>query len=324
MSNQGEGRTKRLTPVAIADAHVDVLWRMDEERHPFYGDSPLMASYQKMQEAHVRTQVFALFTSPRRSSGTQLEQVLRCLDRFYHDVVRPGSVRMVVDAKGLSAAHQQGEVAAVLSLEGAGCLHGQVSLLRVLHRLGVRGVGLTWNDANEFADGCLEDRNAGLTRSGRELVRELARLGMWLDLAHLGDGSTADALRCSDGPVMASHANARQVHPHPRNLPDAVIREIVQRDGWIGLTFEGSFVSEREHLSMDAVLEHVDYMLNLGAEDHLGFGSDFDGTSHPIPGLADMGDYPALARKLRERYGEALTRKLMAENLERFLLQVLS
>ncbi len=310
-----------VTPVA--DAHVDVLWRMDEQGHPFYGESPLMASYARMRASHVRTQVFALFSSPRQSPGAQLEQVMRSLDVFYEEVLRPGSVQLATDAHSLAGAHATGQVAALLSLEGAGCLRGQVSLLRVLHRLGVRGVGLTWNDANEFADGCLEGRNAGLTQRGRELVREMERLGLWLDLAHLGDQSTADALRTFDGPVMASHANARSVYAHPRNLTDAVIHEIRERDGWIGVTFEGSFVAEPEHLGVEAVLRHIDHLLQLGAEDHVGFGSDFDGTSHPVPGLVDMEDYHALSERLRERYGRRLAKKLLYENLERFLTRVL-
>jgi membrane dipeptidase len=309
---------------AVADAHVDVLWRMDKEGWSFYGESPLMASYARMRRAGVQTQVFALFSMPDQSADAQLEQVMRCIDLFYHRVVQRGKVRAVSSREQLEQARAAGEIAAVLSLEGGGCLRGQTSILRVLHRLGVCGVGLTWNAANELADGCGEPRDAGLTAAGRDVVRELARLGMWVDIAHLGDQGVRDVLRLTDGPVMASHANARAVYEHRRNLPDPVIRELVHRGGWIGLTFEASFVANASELGVEAVFRHLDHMLDLGAKDCLGFGSDFDGTSHPLPGLADMDDYPAFAESLHQRYGDALARKLLFENFDRFLKRVWS
>ncbi|MCL6516240.1 MAG: dipeptidase [Alicyclobacillus sp.] len=307
----------------MADAHVDVLWRMLEEGAAFYGDSELRASYDRLRRGGVGTQVFALFVMPNRSSTEQLEKVLACVDLFYRRVVSDGLVMPVRSAEELRQVRARGALAGLLSLEGGGCLRGQPSLLRVLFDLGVRGVGLTWNHANELADGCREPRGAGLTDAGRRVVREMARLGMWLDLAHLSDAGMADALRVTDGPVMASHANARAVFEDGRNLPDEVIREIIARRGWMGLVFEASFVGPVTEASAQDVFRHLDHVLNLGGEDCVGFGSDFDGASHPLPGLSDASDYAAFADALVDRYGRDLAEKILWKNFERFLLEAL-
>lgn len=306
--------------LAVADAHVDVLWRMEAEGLSFYDDLTLLqAGYQKLQSGGVTTQVFALFTMPTASAGAQLESILRQIDVFGQRVIRRHSVAGVRTRKDYQAAQTAGEIVAILSLEGGGCLHGRTAPLRVLNQLGVQGLGLTWNSANELADGCMEPRGAGLTESGRKVLSELNRMHMWVDIAHLSDAGVRDVFRWSEGPVMASHANSRAVHPHPRNLSDAVIQELIRRDGWIGLTFEASFVGHVGSTSRTDLFRHIDHLLDLGAENVLGFGSDFDGTFTAVQGLADAADYESLAEMLVESYGRGVAEKLLHRNFESFL-----
>jgi membrane dipeptidase len=308
----------------VADAHVDVLYKMvyDDEM-TFYNKSPLQASMQKLKTANVKTQVFALFVPAELPSLSQLEMVLKSIDMFYRRVASPEAVVAVRTQHELRDVRKADKLAGILSLEGGGCLHGDTAILRMLFELGVRGAGLTWNPGNELADGCKEARNAGLTEAGKAVVKEMVRLGMWVDLAHLADAGVKDVLRLTDGVVMASHANVRAVHDHPRNLTDDTIREIVSRRGWMGLTFEGSFIADEGKQNVDALLSHLDYVLALGGEDCVGFGSDFDGTSHPVPGLDNAGDYAALKDILVQRYGQHLAEKILFYNFERFLLDVL-
>jgi membrane dipeptidase len=308
----------------IADAHVDVLYRMEREGCDFYGPSPLHASAEKLLSAGVATQVFALFVSPNLPSDYQLEIVLRQIDLFYEHVVRDAVLRPVRALSDLHIARREGVIAGLLSLEGGGCLRGQPEMLRTLHRLGVRGIGLTWNDANELSDGCREPRGGGLTALGLDVVREAHRLRMWVDLSHLSDQGIADLFDCTSGPLMASHANCRSIHPHPRNLSDDVIRELFRREGWMGLVFEGSFVGSPPDVTVDRLLLHLDHVLRLGGEDYVGFGSDFDGLAHPIPGLSDAGDYRRFADLLEQRYGSALAEKILFQNFESFLQRTLS
>ncbi len=307
----------------VADAHVDVLMKLLNEKIRFVEHGPeLEASLPSLAAGHVATQVFALFVMPQADAGGQLHDVLREIDAFYQQIACVPTVRMVKSRSDLRAARSQGQMAAMLSLEGGGCLQGRVEVLRMLNELGVRGMGLTWNDANELADGCGELRGGGLTRAGRAVVRELQRLSMWIDLAHLHDTGIRDILRITDGPVMASHANARTVHEHRRNLTDDVIREIIRRDGWMGLTFEASFLADGQ-ATVEDVFRHLEHVLTLGGEHHVGFGSDFDGTSHPVPGLARSGDYANFAEQLANRYGEALAKRLLFDNFEDFLMRQL-
>ena len=318
-------QTHSSSSYSVADAHVDVLWRMEREGLDFYEDAcGLMASYDELRAGGVKTQVFALFTSPTQSPEGQLNSVLRQLDLFHQRVVRTPDVRLIQSQADVESAALGAEISALLSIEGGGCLSGQVHVLRTMHRLGVRGLGLTWNRANELADGCLESRSAGLTSAGREIVQELSRLHMWVDLAHLADAGVMDVFRHSNGAVMASHANARAVQNHPRNLTDTTITEIVRRKGWIGLTFEASFVGDVATVARTDLYPHIDHMLSLGAEDVLGFGSDFDGTSNALSGLARASDYVQLADELELRYGKALTEKVLYHNFQRFLHSVLA
>ncbi|GLV12437.1 diguanylate cyclase [Alicyclobacillus hesperidum] len=308
-----------MNRIPVADAHVDVLMKLLNPDIRFHSDHPeLAANYASLQQGGVATQVFALFVEPKWDPATQLYAVLREIDAFYEQIASLASIRAIRTREDLRMARQQQQLAALLSLEGAGCLRGSVEVLRILHHLGVRGVGLTWNDANELADGCGELRGGGLTRAGRDVLREMQHLSMWIDLAHLHDAGVRDVLRLTDGPVMASHANARAVHAHRRNLTDDTIREIIRRQGWIGLTFEARFVAEGQ-VRIDDVFRHLDHILELGGQHHVGFGSDFDGTSNDIVGLTASRDYAPFAQQVLDRYGRELGSAVLFGNFEAFL-----
>lgn len=307
----------------ISDAHTDVLMRMAEENLHFDTTEKLAAGQKALRAGNVKAQVFALFVWPQLPAAVQMEQVLRELDLFYEQVTADGVVLPVRTWAEFESAQQAGQIAGLLSVEGGGCLRGQVELLRILYRLGVRGMGLTWNGANELADGCKEGRGSGLTTAGREVVLEMVRLGMWVDIAHLADRGVEDIFTLTNAPVMASHANARHVHDHPRNLTDDVIREVTRRNGWIGLTFEASFLGDAKEVGVDDVCRHLDHLLKLGAENCVGFGSDFDGTSTAASGLSSAADYAQLSEKLVERYGQYTAEKICSGNFERYLHQIL-
>jgi membrane dipeptidase len=309
--------------VRIADAHVDVLWRMLRSDASFYGESQLQASYDKLYKSGVATQVFALFVDPADPDTRQLEDVLVSIDKFYRHVVSPGLVHAIRSVDELVAARNEGVMAGLLSIEGGGCLRGKPELLRVMFDLGVRGMGLTWNAPNALADGCMEPRGSGLTGAGREVVAEMARLGMWIDIAHLSDNGVEDVFSLAKGQVMASHANARQVHNHPRNLSDSVIKELVRRRGWMGMVFEPTFVDSGDYVSSTQLFRHMDHILELGGEDILGLGSDFDGTTTPVSGLSDAGDYATFATTVKDRYGATLADKILFQNFEDFLMRSL-
>lgn len=307
-----------MTVKPVADAHVDVLMRMDQEGHSFSGKNSLQAGLQNLLTGGVATQVFALYVSPKLSSSEQLSSVLRQIDKFFNEVVATGKVAAVTNLESLQRARELGQIAGMLSLEGGGCLHGQTAILRCLATLGVRGMGLTWNNPNELADGCGELRGAGLTSAGRGIIEEMIQRSMWIDIAHLADRGVADIFEMTDSSVMASHANARQVHAHRRNLTDEVIAELIRRNGWMGITFEASFVAQ-EQVGIDNVFRHVDHVLSLGGENTLGFGSDFDGTSNIVSGLSSADHYRRFAELVMYRYGDVIGEKILFQNFESYL-----
>ena len=314
---------------AVADAHCDVLYRMQGNKIHDFRDDRLSAGLHELCAGQVKTQVFALFVTPDASSTAQLARVLQQIDIYDTCVARTFAahdsqphVEPVTSRSTLERVRTDHNIAGLLSLEGGGCLCGDPALLRILFRLGVRGIGLTWNPANELADGCREPRGGPLTKAGVAVAAEAWRQGMWVDIAHLSDHGVDELFTLGEGALMASHANCRRIHDHPRNLRDESIRELICRDGWIGLTFEASFVKSGSAVP-DDVFRHLEHVLELGGEHHVGFGSDFDGTSHNIPGLSRASDYSGMAEALVKRYGHRIANAILFDNFETFLGRVL-
>ena len=194
---------------------------------------------------------------------------------------------------------QPGVPGLMLSFEGAEPLADDPHLLEAFHGLGVRMVSLTWNGRNGFADGLLvAERPSGLTRLGKDLLRRMADLGMVLDLAHIAEPGFWDALDAFDGPVVVSHANARAVHDHPRNMSDDQIRAIASRGGVIGTVFYPRFLGEEGTFA--DVVAHVRHLRAVGGPCVLALGADLDGvTSLPV-GFTGVQDLPLVTAALLE------------------------
>ena len=179
------------------------------------------------------------------------------------------------------AALEAGKFAGILTVEGGCVLAGELDRVAAIRDAGVRMLTLTWNGPNELASG--HDSAGGLTAFGREAITELERCGVLVDVSHLNDRGFEELLSVAKKPFVASHSNARSVCGHRRNLPDAFIQEMVRRGGLIGLNYSRHFLSDREGGGgLDDLYRHVCYFLELGAEDCLALGSDYDGTDiHP-------------------------------------------
>ncbi|PTM58906.1 dipeptidase [Desmospora activa] len=309
------------------DLHCDVLsklWRdpdlsFYEERE----ETGLDVTYPRASRAGVGMQVFAIFVSPSVPRAQTWEAALAQVDLFYEKVViGERQVFPVLDRSDVKRLGTDKRLGALLLLEGADAIQGELSHLRLLHRLGVRMVGLTWNYANEVADGIEEERGGGLTRFGRTFVQEMARLGIILDVSHLSVRGFWEVMEMTEVPVLASHSNCRAICPHRRNLEDDQIRALIQRDGLIGLTFVPKFLHpDPDQARVDDLFRHLDHLLELGAEHHIAFGSDFDGIDQKVPGLENTGDLPELEKLLARRYPEHLRIGCQRENAHRFLLK---
>lgn len=309
----------------VIDGHADILYRMEKENIRFYdAESPLHQNYHHLHASGVDLQVFVTFVDPHGSLGDQLLRVLRSLHRYKAEVARPGVVTTIYSKEDLEAAPwTNGSKAALLSVEGADSLQGEISVLHTWFALGVRLVGLTWNGGNCVADGVGEPRGAGLTAFGRTVVATMNDLGMLIDVSHLAPQGVDDVLAQSRQPIVASHSNACAVYDHRRNLRDEQIRAIASRGGMVGATFVPAFIGAGNHISSSDLLRHIDHLLTIAGPDAVGLGSDFDGIATTPVDLRNGSDYPAFLEALWVRYGEAVCGKLFGGNWLRVLGAVL-
>lgn len=310
------------------DGHADILNRMGANGSDFYDPvAALHMNYRRLKESGVDLQVFVTFVEPDVPQGEQLYRVFASLRRFHVNVARPGVVEAVRTARDLRAmiralATGDRRLYALLSVEGADALGGELGVLDAWFALGVRVIGLTWNPANCIADGVGEPRGAGLTQFGRQVVRRMQELGMLVDVSHLSARGVMDVLELANGPIVASHSNAAALHAHRRNLTDDQVRAIAAGGGLVGATFMPEFLGDGKVRSVD-VIRHLDRLLDLAGPDHVGLGSDFDGIDETPEDLRDGADYPRLLEQIYARYGDAVASRVAGGNWLRILSQVL-
>ena len=250
--------------------------------------------------------------------GAHLAYAMDAHGFLFEEIAAFGSpVTVVKRADDIERAKREGVPAIILAVENANCTEASLHIVRSLYELGVRSIGLTHHTSSVAADGCYEAREgAGLTRFGVTLVREMNRLGMLVDLAHVSPAGFYHALEVSTRPVMFTHGNTAAICDHPRNLTDDQLRALARRRGVIGMSFVPSFVS-REAPDLGKLLDHIDHAVKVGGVDCVGIGSDFDGGGTL---LRDAREMPEITRGLFERgYGEAEVRKILGENTLRVI-----
>lgn len=305
----------------IVDAHCDSLFvpfgrRRDIVQRADFGD----VDVPRLLEGGVTGQFMALLVNDERG-GTA--RALEGLDLLYDAVDRCPSLTLATRAEHLRAAKEAGRVAAVVHIEGSDALEGRLSTLRMLHRLGVRSLGLTHNARNRAGDGIDEAATGGgLSSFGKAIVAEMDRLGILVDISHLSPAGVRDVFALRRLPVIASHSNAHAVHPHPRNLTDRELAQLAATGGVACVTFVADFLTDGAP-ALSHVIDHVDYMVSVVGYEHVGIGSDYDGFQgvHPT-GLEDVTCYPALTDGLLARgHGLDAVRAIMGGNLLRALEQ---
>ena len=247
------------------------------------------------------------------------EQLARHAERIV-DARDAAAVRAVLEG-GASTPH----VAAVRTIENARLFAADLGLVEGLSRDGLLMASLTWNAAGPLASGV--DGAGGLTPLGRTVLAELERCGVALDISHLNDEGTHDALARSTRPVAASHSNSRAVCNHPRNLTDRQFLEVCETGGVVGLNYCQDFLVEEGSslplgsVTFDHVAAHIEHWLELGGEDVIALGGDFDGADVPVC-IATAAEMPSFQELLLARFGETVTHKLCYENALSFFERV--
>ncbi len=213
---------------------------------------------------------------------------------------------------------------ALLSVEGGNALCGRLSALRMLYKLGVRSLTLTWNGRNELGVGASEGEDAaGLTDVGKNVVSLMNKLGMIVDVSHLSEKGFWDVAKTSDKAFIASHSNAKKLCGHWRNLTDEQIKEIIKRNGFIGINFCSDFLREGGSKISD-IMRHIEHILSFGGENVVGFGGDFDGVDDLPEGIFGVQDMEKIINELlKQNYHETVINNILYGNLDRTLKLIL-
>ena len=281
----------------------------------------------RLIESGVDLQVFAAYIQPEYKIERALHRVMQLADRFYQ-MLDTHKDRMMPFTKvsDVYEAERSAKIAAMLSIEGGEAVEADLGILRMLHGLGVRAITLTWNERNQIADGAAEGRTkGGLTNFGVELVGEMNKIGMVVDVSHLSDAGFFDVIQTTKNPIIASHSNCRAICNHRRNLTDEMIKLLADNGGVTGMNFAPAFVDERkDNASLERVLDHVDHIVKLVGIDYVGLGSDFDGIETTPKGLENVTKMPYFTEGLVKRgYKEDDILKILGGNFLRVFRKVI-
>lgn len=299
------------------DAHCDTISRPDLQslRH-YRGQLDL----QRLHDFATAGQLFAIFFPSAGLDAEEIWSETRRQHRRFVDELAANSDLAVHcrTAEEAAQAFHQGKVAAFLSIEGAELLNCDVALLREAADWGVRAINLTWNYANAVSGTNVQEPERGLSDLGRRFVREAQKHSILMDVSHLSEPGFWDLMDITEAPVIASHSNCKALCPHPRNLTDEQIKALVANHGFAGLNFYTAFVGERG--DMDELIAHIERFWELGGEDVLGLGGDWDGCDSLAADFSGIQDLPKLYEALsRRNYSDRLLQKLFSGNLLRVL-----
>jgi membrane dipeptidase len=373
-------RVLRTSPVL--DGHNDLPWRIredsvhprDVEAYDLRGDAPGMTDLPRLREGHVGAQFWSIYIPGEREDRTyrpngavasvpgyarvQLEQ----FDIARRTIAKYPELQWTPTAREVRASIRRGKIGSLLGLEGGHAIENSLALLRLYYDLGARYMTLTHNVTLDWADAALDSaKRGGLTPFGREVVREMNRLGMLVDLSHVSPATMSAALDVTEAPVIFSHSGSRALVDHPRNVPDSILARVPKNGGVVMVPFVTAFVSpavkahddslqaftvaaRRRHPSDTAavraeyatwllahprpratlaqVADHIEQVRRVAGVDHVGLGGDFDGITENVVGLEDVSTYPALFAELARRgWSDADLAKLASGNVLRVLTQ---
>jgi membrane dipeptidase len=360
-----------LSRFPVVDGHNDLPWALREARPAAAGAPPWATDIAgpvsfthtdlpRLRAGGVGGQFWSVYVPAELAGDGAVAATLEQIDLVRQLIARhPGELELTVTAAEAAAAMAAGKVACLIGAEGGHSIAASLPVLRTLYQLGVRYLTLTHNRNVPWADSATDQPAAGgLTAFGREVVREMQRLGMLVDLSHVAPATMTAALDAAQAPVIFSHSSALALCDHPRNVPDEVLSRLPANGGVCMVTFVPEFVSQpcrdwelgvsaemsrvgldygdlarrrafrralgerqpRPAATLADVADHVDYVRAVAGVDHVGLGGDYDGVDQQPAGLADVSCYPALIAELAGRgWSESDLGRLTSGNILRVL-----
>jgi membrane dipeptidase len=250
-----------------------------------------------------------------RATLEQIDVVHRMVRKY------PDTFELALTAADVERIFKSGRIASLIGMEGGHSIDNSLATLRMFHAVGARYMTLTHSANVRWADsGTDKPKLGGLSKFGEEVVREMNRLGMLVDLSHTSPDTMRDAIRVSEAPVIFSHSDARALNDHGRNVPDDVLTLLRGNGGVVMVTFVPGFLTRAGKATLADVANHMDYVRRVAGPDHVGIGSDFDGIETVPAGLEDVSKYPALtAELLRRGWADEDVRKALGSNVLRVM-----
>ncbi|MDE2411597.1 MAG: dipeptidase, partial [Sphingomonadales bacterium] len=364
-----------LAAAPVWDGHNDVPEQMRDRRKDVLGDfdfrdttntadpakgvPAMMTDLKRLRAGKVGAQFWSVYVSANLPEPQAVQATLEQIDVMKRIVARyPADMQLCTDSTCVEQAWKAHKVASLLGMEGGHSIGGSLAVLRQMYALGARYMTLTHFKTIAWADAATDaPTHDGLTPFGEDVVREMQRLGMLVDLSHVSEATMLDALAVAKAPVIFSHSNARALNSHPRNVPDSVLDKLKANGGVVMVNFYPAYVvgdtrawsvrraAEKARLdashigdpagakaelagwdkanpsptgSLTDVADHLDYIAKRIGTDHVGLGGDIDGIESTVKGLEDVSRYPALFTELARRgWSEADLRKLSNGNVLR-------
>jgi len=342
-----------LREVPLVDGHNDLPWQyrkrtndlsaIDLARDTAKLNPPLVTDIPRLRLGGVGAQFWSVYVPPAPAGPAAVEAVLEQIDVVHRMVARwPETFELALTAADIERIHRQGKIASLIGMEGGHSINNSLAVLRMTYALGARYMTLTHTKTTDWADAAGDNpKHQGLTRFGQEVVREMNRLGLLVDLSHVTDETMRAALKVSQAPAIFSHSSVRALCNSPRNVPDDVLELTARNRGVVMVCFLPGYLTERGRIAMAAadaekerlgklypdnserfeqamaawrrqhpsapeaglsdVADHIDHVRKVAGIDHVGVGSDFEGFHGAPDGLEDVSCYPTLLAELMRR-----------------------
>jgi membrane dipeptidase len=370
---QTDPRVERiLTSVPLIDGHNDLPWQFRERVDNRLAEidlrtdlskleKPLHTDIPRLRAGRVGGQFWSVYVPASIKGPEAVQATIEQIDVVHRlSTLYPDTFEVARTADDIERIHRAGKIASLIGVEGGYSINNSLAILRSLYELGTRYMTLTHSTTIDWADSATADpRHGGLSPFGREVIAEMNRLGMLVDLSHVSPETMHDTLDATLAPVIFSHSSVRALTGHSRNVPDDVLKRLPQNGGIVMITFVPSFISEelrqwhaneeaesarlkelhsgephlvreklaawqashvRPQATLADVANHIEHAIRVAGEDHVGIGGDLDGISSTPVGLSSVADYPALlAELLRRGHSEERVKKIAGGNALRVL-----
>lgn len=342
-------RARQLHQAAIVvDTHNDITSAITDEGFDLGArdtSGKTQTDIPRMKEGGLGAEFFAIYVAAKYAhEGGSARRALEMIDGVYEQARRhPESLEMAFTAADIERIHQSGKIAALMGIEGGHAIEDSLPALRQFYRLGVRYMTLTHTNTNNWADSAggigapAEKRHGGLSDFGKDVVREMNRLGMMVDISHVSDDTFWDCIETSQAPLIASHSSCRALTNVSRNMTDDMLKALAKKGGVVMINFFTGFMNTEyarpgmpapakpaHTATLEMLMQQFEHAIKVAGIDHVGIGSDFDGVEGMLPaGMGDISKLPSITYELLKRgYTDDDVKKVLGGNLLRTMSEV--